>query len=139
MRTLIFLLLSCIVLMACNDAADSNAEYMEATDCSGISPTYTADVAPILNTNCALSGCHTALSPSHGLNLQGYQVVKSTFDQHKLLCAINHGNDCNPMPKGRPQLTRSRYPYHHLLGQERISPIKRSPFDVTQMLLGFNM
>ena len=104
MRTLIFLLLSSILLMACNDAADSNAEYMEATDCSGISPTYTADVAPILNTNCALSGCHTALSPSHGLNLQGYQVVKSTFDQHKLLCAINHGNDCNPMPKGRPRL-----------------------------------
>jgi len=94
-------------VVSCNDSADSNAKYMEATDCTGSSPTYTAHVAPILNARCATSGCHTAISPSHGLNLQGYQIVKSTFDQHKLLCSINHGSECNAMPQGAGKLSES--------------------------------
>jgi len=103
-KRLAFLLIACVAA-SCNDSEESNAKYMESTDCSGVSPTYSADVAPIINTNCALSGCHTALSPSHGLNLQGYQVVKSTFNQHKLLCAIHHCSECNAMPQGAPQLS----------------------------------
>jgi hypothetical protein len=94
-------------MVSCTDAADSNAKYMEATDCTGSSPTYTTHVAPILNARCATSGCHTAISPSHGLNLQGYQIVKSTFDQHKLLCSINHGSECNAMPQGAGKLSES--------------------------------
>jgi len=104
LKKLTFIIAIC-GMASCNDSADSNAKYMESTDCTGVTPTYTADVAPIINTNCALSGCHTAMSPSHGLNLQGYQVVKSTFNQHKLLCAIHHGSDCNAMPQGAPQLS----------------------------------
>jgi hypothetical protein len=103
-----FVLIACICTMvSCTDAADSNAKYMEATDCTGSSPTYTTHVAPILNARCATSGCHTAISPSHGLNLQGYQIVKSTFDQHKLLCSINHGSECNAMPQGAGKLSES--------------------------------
>lgn len=108
MRYATTLLLMTVFLSACSDAADSNATYLESTDCTGNNPTYTADVAPILNTHCALSGCHTALTPSHGLNLSGYQVVKGTFDQHRTLCAIHHGSECDPMPKGGPKLSEEQ-------------------------------
>jgi hypothetical protein len=67
----------------------------------------TDDVAPILNSRCATSGCHTAITASHGLNLNGYQVVKATFDQHKILCSINHGNECNAMPRGSSKLSEA--------------------------------
>ena len=107
--TLLLLLTTTIVLLgACHKdhlhLGQSNSEYMDATDCTGQTPTYTADVAPILNTHCALSGCHTALTPSHGLNLDGYQAAKNNFNLHQLLCAINHGDDCNPMPRNQPKL-----------------------------------
>lgn len=92
---------------SCNDSAESNARYLADTDCSGNTPTYTADVAPILNARCATTGCHTALTASHGLNLNGYQVVKTTFDQHKILCSINHGSECNAMPRSSAKLSEA--------------------------------
>ncbi len=82
-----------------------NSDYINAADCNGISPTYTADVAPITETKCAISGCHNAATASHGLNLEGYDAAKNNFNAHNLLCAINHANGCNPMPKNQPKLS----------------------------------
>jgi hypothetical protein len=82
-----------------------NSDYINAADCTGSSPTYTADVAPITETICATSGCHNAATASHGLDLEGYDAVKNNFNDHNLLCAINHANGCDPMPKGLPKLS----------------------------------
>ncbi len=108
MRMLLPFTIALIAASSCNDSADSNTAYLEATDCTGNSPSYAEDVAPILNARCATSGCHTALTPSHGLNLQGYQVVKSSFNQHKILCSINHGSECDAMPKGSAKLSEAQ-------------------------------
>ncbi len=82
----------------------TNADYINATDCSGSSPTYTANVQPILDTKCATSGCHDIAFASGGLALEGYDSTKTHFNQHKILCAINHNSDCGAMPKSQPKL-----------------------------------
>lgn len=82
-----------------------NSDYINAQDCNGSTPTYNSDVAPIMDTKCAIAGCHNAATSSHGLNLEGYNAAKGNFNLHNLLCAINHGNGCDPMPKDQPKLS----------------------------------
>ena len=82
-----------------------NSDYINAADCNGISPTYTVDITPITETKRAISGCHNAATASHGLILEGYNATKNNFNLHNLLCAINHANGCNPMPKNQPKLS----------------------------------
>lgn len=82
-----------------------NSDYINAQDCSGSIPTYTADVAPIIDVKCAIPACHNAAASSHGLNLEGYNAAKGNFNAHNLLCAINHGSGCIPMPKDQPKLS----------------------------------
>lgn len=85
-------------------AGTANSDYIEAADCTGQTPTYTADIAPILDLNCALSGCHNAATATHGLSLEGYDAASGNFNLHNLLCAINHTEECNAMPQGQPKL-----------------------------------
>lgn len=82
-----------------------NSDYINAADCTGTSPTYTANVAPITETKCAISGCHNAATASHGLIIEGYDALKNNFNDHNLLCAINHTSGCEPMPKDQPKLS----------------------------------
>lgn len=82
-----------------------NSDYINAQDCNGSTPTYTVNVAPIMDAKCAISGCHNAATASHGLNLEGYVAAKGNFNAHNLLCAINHGESCDPMPKDQPKLS----------------------------------
>ena len=46
------------------------------TDCTGITPTYTNDIASVMNNSCALSGCHNSSSKSAGIDLSTYDKVK---------------------------------------------------------------
>lgn len=85
----------------------SNADYISNADCTGSAPTYTADVQPILSTQCATSGCHNTATAAHGLNLEGYTAAKNNFNAHETLCAINHGSGCSPMPEGLPKLSEA--------------------------------
>ncbi len=54
--------LSCLFLVsfyACSDDMDEEEEMMEEeNECEGTSFTYTAHVKSIVDSNCALSGCH---------------------------------------------------------------------------------
>jgi len=79
-----------------HEGAKQNSDYINDEDCTASTPTYTADVAPITETKCAISGCHDAASASHGLILEGYDAAKNNFNAHNLLCAINHGSGCDP-------------------------------------------
>ena len=48
--------------------------------CSEDSVFFTAQILPILTSNCALSGCHNAASAQDGVNLTTYSSVISTAD-----------------------------------------------------------
>jgi hypothetical protein len=83
----------------------SNKAFIEATTCTGISPSYAMDVKPILEVKCAIINCHNTATAVHGLNLEGYKNTKAHFNAHELLCAINQVGDCDKMPKDGPKLS----------------------------------
>ena len=75
-----------------------------AADCSGTAPTYAADIAPILNASCALSGCHTAAFPADGVDLSSYQKAKSASLNGKVLASMKHSSGAKAMPLGGARL-----------------------------------
>jgi hypothetical protein len=75
-----------------------------AVDCAGVTPGYTNDIAPILNANCATSGCHSALFPASGINLSAYTPAKSASINGKLLQSIKHESGVAAMPQGASKL-----------------------------------
>ncbi|MBK6931353.1 MAG: hypothetical protein IPH12_10995 [Saprospirales bacterium] len=86
---------------------DEKRDYLAEADCTLIDPEtnrYTNVVQPIMLLSCALSGCHDAATQSEGINLSTYTGVKTAFQTKDVLCAINHGEGCEPMPKGGAKL-----------------------------------
>ncbi|MBK9270498.1 MAG: hypothetical protein IPM48_02785 [Saprospiraceae bacterium] len=87
-----FLLLG--FLLACGEDDGST------NDCSGIVATYDTTVKSHLDQNCALSGCHAGTVPANGIDLSNYASAKATATAvgNKMICAIEHGAGCFPMP-----------------------------------------
>ena len=86
---------------------DSKRDYLAEADCSSIDPianTYTFAVKNILDNTCAVGGCHDAATQSNGINFSTYITAKAAFQTQDVLCAINHGEGCEPMPKGGAKL-----------------------------------
>lgn len=73
-----------------------------ACDTSGMS--FATDIQPILNTNCALSGCHKTGSATGGYILDTYAGVNATVSSGRLLGSINHETGYSPMPKNSSKL-----------------------------------
>jgi hypothetical protein len=75
----------------------------EGVDCLGpcdtLNITYQGTVLPLLQDNCI--GCHNSSVPL----LLTYNDVKVQVNNGKLLCAINHGSGCKPMPKNAAMLS----------------------------------
>jgi hypothetical protein len=87
-----------LLVIACKkDAVDT-------ADCSGFSPTYTADIKPILDASCALSGCHDSISQQDGKNLSTYEGALAVSQNDEFLGAIQHKSGYEPMPQGGPKL-----------------------------------
>jgi hypothetical protein len=92
------LMLFALIVISCSKDDTTTA------DCSGSTPTYTADIAPILNASCALSGCHTAAFPSDGIDLSSYQKAKSASLNGKVLASMKHSSGAKAMPLGGAKL-----------------------------------
>ena len=86
-------------------AACSREEDPEEFDCTGLTPTYTADIKPILDANCALSGCHDAITVEQGKNLSTYDGAKAASQNDDFLGAIQHKSGFSPMPRNAPKLS----------------------------------
>lgn len=88
-----------ILTFSCSKSEDDQA------DCTGIAPTYTNDIAPIYNTSCATSGCHSAVFPASGINLSNYTSSKAASQNSKLLKSIKHQSGASAMPQGAAKLS----------------------------------
>ncbi len=97
-----FLIFSCKKTDTENEGA-VNQVYRDKTDCTGSTPTYTADIAPVLNSSCAISGCHNSQTRAHNLDLSNYSSTKGSFDLHSLICSISW-DGCEQMPQGGSKL-----------------------------------
>ena len=77
------------------------------TDCASISPSYSADIKPIIDASCATSGCHNAVSGAENIDLSTYAKVKDESFKRRFLGSINRESGFKAMPQGAPKLSDS--------------------------------
>jgi hypothetical protein len=97
-----------LALSSCEDNSMTTADYIAAADCTttpSATNTYALTVKAILDASCATSGCHDATTKAHSLDLSTYDTAKASFQNHEVLCSINHGKGCDPMPEGGSKLS----------------------------------
>lgn len=102
-KLLSLVIASILLVLACNKETDNNP----TVDCSSSSPTYTSDIKNIMDTNCALSGCHTSAAPQSGYALDTYAGTFSGAADSKFLCSIDWSGSCKRMPDGGAQISSS--------------------------------
>lgn len=88
---IVFSLAVMAFFVSCNKSSTTTV------DCTGITPTYTADIAPILAT-CAIDGCHGNIATQAGINLTTYANAKSGSSNSKFLKSIKHESGAESMP-----------------------------------------
>ncbi len=71
-------------------------------DCDSTVFTYSAGVAPIMQTYC--NGCHSGSAPSAGIITSNYQGLSAIAQSGKLFGAINHSIGYSAMPKNATML-----------------------------------
>jgi cytochrome c5 len=83
---------------------DKEAILYPGTACQAVAtPTYAADVAPILNQRC--NNCHGGNSPSANIKLDVYAEVMKSIDNGGLLGSIKHASGYSPMPKNSSKMS----------------------------------
>jgi hypothetical protein len=99
----LFLLTFALFVFSCgkDDGDDPNPSNCDTADL-----TYTDDIKTILNTNCALSGCHSAAEASMQGAMNDYDAAKAFVAEGRILGAINHeqGFEAMPRPEGSAKL-----------------------------------
>lgn len=97
---IIFLIIAFIISCSKTDTTD----YASIAVCSGSIPTYTSNIAVILNSNCAISGCHNS-SAQAGINLSTYALASAQFKSNsRNLISIHHGSGVESMPRNASKL-----------------------------------
>jgi hypothetical protein len=108
MMTTSKLMITCMLItfvFACKKKEDTN--YADAATCTS-TPTYTADIAPILNASCANGGCHNAGSKRAGIDLSNYAVAKNEFMKNNTaLASVHHASGVKAMPQGQSKLAEA--------------------------------
>lgn len=101
-RTILFtvLILPCILFSCEKDEVEEPQTY----DCTGLTPTYTAEIKAIIDTNCASSGCHNATSQAGGINLSTYALTSSESNNARFLGSIQHLSAYSSMPRNSAKL-----------------------------------
>ena len=79
-----------------------NNSCSNTANCDTVNVTYTASVAPILKTYCV--GCHSATSPSAGVDLSTFTGVKVQAANGRLIGSITHAVGYKPMPSSTSKL-----------------------------------
>lgn len=74
-------------------------------DCTGLAPTYTADIKPIMDSNCATSNCHNAATQQNGINLSSYAGTKSESSRARFMGSMQHLSGYKAMPENQAALS----------------------------------
>jgi hypothetical protein len=77
--------------------------YPMVAECDTTNVTYSATVAPLLNSYNCLS-CHNSGFPSGSVNLDNYDDLKVLVDNGRFWGAINHDDGFSPMPQNLPKM-----------------------------------
>jgi hypothetical protein len=81
-------------------------------DCTGVTPTYTENIKPILDATCARSECHGGGHSANDMDLSTYAGAKSASTKKSFMGSIQHKPFYQKMPKDANRLPDSQI---HLL------------------------
>ncbi|MEZ4910983.1 MAG: hypothetical protein R2774_08980 [Saprospiraceae bacterium] len=95
---MMFFILGVLLMTSCSD--DDTTQI----DCTGVTPTYSSEIAPIINVSCAFSGCHDSATKSDGIDLSTYANVKSASANDNFLKSIKHESGATAMPQSAEKL-----------------------------------
>ena len=99
-----YILFSILILVIFSCSKTDSTDYAGNAVCTSV-PTYTSNVAAILNSSCAISGCHNS-SAQAGINLSTYALASSQFKSNsKNLISIHHGSGVEAMPRNANKLS----------------------------------
>lgn len=93
--SLIFCLVAISLIQSCT--FDQTPRELDCNNLSDIS--YSLDVVPILETHCAVAGCHDDASGSAGYRFTSYDGAKSAVDNNRMIGVINQEIGFSAMPK----------------------------------------
>ena len=96
-----------LTLLALGGLTACKKEAVTEYDCTGDTPTYTADVLPILENSCAIIGCHNFGSAQGGVSLADYDDTKAAASGDRLVGSIQQKSGFRAMPEGGSQLPDS--------------------------------
>lgn len=99
------LTLAALFLLVIGLSTQCKKDEIEVIDCTGVTPTYTANVKSILDANCATSGCHSSSSKRAGYDLSSYTTSKSAAGNDAFLGAVRHLSGYSKMPRGGSKLS----------------------------------
>ncbi len=95
-----FLLGTMIFFSACY--YDNEATLYPPTECISTNMSYQNDILPIISNNCYV--CHSAVSNTGNVTLEGYSELIKYVDSGQLMGAINRDPGFSPMPQDAPKL-----------------------------------
>ncbi len=104
MKKISFIVAICVAF-GCYLSCKKNSKNTTTYDCTGVSPTYTANIKSIMDSKCATSGCHSATSKASGYDLSSYTGVKNASSKSAFMGSIEHSSGYDAMPKGSSQLS----------------------------------
>ena len=66
-------------IIAINACKKDSTDYAAQAVCTGAVPTYSGEIASIIDTHCGDSNCHSANASKAGINLSTYALASSQF------------------------------------------------------------
>ncbi len=96
------LILIIVILFLVGCSTDVEEELYPSIECQTAEMSYTADILPIIESNCYQ--CHDAANNFGGITLEGYEGLKTFADNGLLVGTIRHESGFSFMPQGAPQL-----------------------------------
>ncbi|MBL7938727.1 MAG: hypothetical protein JNL43_05145 [Flavobacteriales bacterium] len=102
MKRFLFLGLSSVVILAMNGCYYDNEEDLyPATFCDTANVNYSGEVDAIMQSKCAIPGCHVAGGDGSG-DFTQYSEVAEKAANGSLVRSINRGANAIPMPPDAP-------------------------------------
>jgi hypothetical protein len=95
--------ISAVLIAIAVIAACKSKPVATASKCTDTSLTFTNDIKPIMDLNCA-STCHSAKKHAHGIDLSTYENVKAAAADKSFMGSIRHQGVYTPMPKNHDKL-----------------------------------
>lgn len=97
-KKVLFLIASIVSLQACYYDKEEEL-YPNQSQCDTLNVTYSGFVATLMQNYC--NNCHSATSPSAGVNTATYSTLAVIAANGKLKGVIFHEPGFSPMPKGQ--------------------------------------